>query len=397
MKLPIIKSIVCVILLLIVPIIYFISKNSTSADSEYFEYIIQASGNVSNESTSSSTLEGELYINTSQQWSNDMFSQTGIYCQGILQLTQTPDKKKKKKKEKEITETFYITSVIASVGTDVSYNISMSDPETGDTLDGVLLTLNRDLKYVTLHIPSDQDSNETLTIPLVDEQAIAMKIASGSNFYSGEYVRLPFSNGKEFRNYVAKFYGDSSSIWIPLGLYICLITAIYLLLSGMVTAFFVIILGIALCVVTTFMSWTVAVPFIAPFILLCIMLPFRFLRKYLMYVCLTAFVINCLLCIVLFWNQYSFFTFIWKCAYIGVISMASTSFVGFFFLNLICSNCGRFLGSKVFRTNWVYDNAREILNADYTRSSQITKPISASNENGRNVCYWCNTEKDIFK
>lgn len=397
MKLPIIRAIVCLILLL-VPAGFFLSKNNSADTEEDFDYVIKAEGTASadNHQSRPSTVEGELYINTSQEWSGEMYSQTGVYGQGMLQLKQTQGKGKKAKSGKNITKVYYITSVERTDDSSSRFSLIMSASGTDSILYGVPLAISRDSSYVKLQIPEGQEISGTFMLPLIEENAIAVKKDTGNFIYSsGSYIQIPLSGGKTLTNYLEKFYGDSSSIWIPLGLYICFVTSIYLLLSGRLRAFLVVLAGIAISAVTMFMSWTVAVPFIVPFILLCIMLPFRLLRRYMMYVCITVFLLNCLLCIVLFWNEYSFFTFIWKCVYIGCISMLSASFVGFYFAEAICFTCGRFMGNKTYRTNWVYDNAKDVLKADYTRNSRINMHISASNENGKNVCYWCSSVKDV--
>jgi len=394
MKLPIIRTIVCVILLLAVPAGYFLTKDSIPSTEEYFDYVIEAEGDASTGGTSqSSTVKGELYINTSQEWTSELYANTGTHGNGLLQLTQTPKKGKKSKKGKEITELYYITTLGVMDDNNSRFSLTLSVPETGDLIYGVPLTVSRDSNYVKLQIPEEREISGTFTFPLVEENVNAVKIDTGAlGHLSGKYVQIPLSRGKKLTNYVEKFYGGSSSIWIPLGLYICFVTSIYLLLSGRVRAFLIVLAGIAISAVTTFMSWTVAVPFIAPFIIGCIMLPFRVLRRYMMWVCGIGFMINCLVCIVLFWNEYSFFTFIWKCGYIGFISMLSAGLVGINIANMICLTCGRFIGNNIYRTNWAYNHAKEILKADYTRNSHII--ISSSNENGKRVCYWCGSEKD---
>lgn len=269
MKSPVIRAIICVILLLAAPAYYFINKSSGPSTQEYYNHIIEAQGNVSSDALSeSSTWIGSLYINTSDEYFYQMGSETGINCFGYLQLTETPQKKSRKNKEN--TETYYITSAYPTDNSDNMFYITLNVPQSDDYMYGIPLEVNSEDGTVSFEIQATTNISSKFILPLINAETITMEREVYNKFYFGENIYLPLFGGISLKNYVAKFYGDSSSLWIVIGLYISLVTAIYFLLWGKVGSFFMLLAGIVVCAVTAFMSWTIAVPLIIPFFLFCI-------------------------------------------------------------------------------------------------------------------------------
>lgn len=317
----------------------------------------------------------KMDVSLTPEYTNDDILQNGL-CNGRIALYDIEGGK-----EEQLGSDFYVTDLIATDEATLAFKIVYADAKGKSVVIPDCLLIHQEGNIANLYLGRGWPFSSEYVATISEDRIFG---SDEQERWYGFSFEQPYTADRYMNNIYSKCVWGFAAVFL-LALIVLIWNAAYknaLALIG--TA--------AICVISVTHSWMIAFPIVVPFFVALIIMLIPYVSRYTIYIYIVGAGISVLYAIGGLWNEYGFFMFLWKSAYI-IVCTCYAGFLGYLTLAGHCAHCGRFLLKNCYRRK-EYFAAKKVLSIPLNSKGLMAEsPINIINsyEEKRNdkACYWC--------
>ncbi len=283
--------------------------------------------------------------------------------------------------EEQLGTDFYVTDLVATDDATLAFQIVYADAKGRKVEVPDCRLIHQEGNVANLYFGRSWPFSSEYTATISEDHIFS---SDEQDRWYGFSFEQPYTADRYMNNLYSEYKWGFAAVF--------LLALIFLILNAAYKNALALVGTTAICVISVTHSWMIAFPIVIPFFVALIIMLIPYINRYTIYIYFIGAVINLIYAIGGLWNEYGFFLFLWKLAYISLCTCYAGAF-GYLVFAGHCTHCGRFLLKNCYRRK-EYFAAEKVLSIPLNSEGVMAdnpQPLIDSYEEKHNdkACYWC--------